>query len=92
MTSENAIKNQIKAYRNSARVPSLDFEPNEDSCSVSEFADYCFDLGQMTAAYYALAKFNLLEQKFKKVNNLHDFRNWTVILKRVTITLKSLLM
>ena len=73
MTSENAIKNQIKAYRNSARVPSLDFEPNEDSCSVSEFADYCFDLGQMTAAYYALAKFNLLEQKFKKVNNLHDF-------------------
>lgn len=73
MTSENAIENQIRAFRNSARIQALDFERYKDSYFISDFASYCFDLGQMAAAEYALAKFKLLDQKFRKADSLKDF-------------------
>lgn len=73
MTSEAAIKGQIKAYLCSARVQSLDFEPDEESHTIREFAEYCFDLGQKAAADYALAKFLQMEKKFNKVDSLEGF-------------------
>ena len=73
MTSVNAIENQIKAYRNSNRIQSLDFELDEETNSVQDFVGYCFDLGQMAAAEYALAKFKFREQAFVKVDDLRNF-------------------
>lgn len=73
MTSVNAVENQIKAYRHCNRIQSLDFEPDEETCSMSDFRGYCFDLGQITAAEYALAKFKMLDQSFMKVDSLKDF-------------------
>lgn len=73
MTTEGAIRGQIKAYLCSARVQALDFEPDEESHTIKEFAEYCFDLGQKAAAEYALAKFLLMEKKFNKVDSLEGF-------------------
>lgn len=73
MTSEAAIKGQIKAYLCSSRVQSLDFEPDEEAHTIKEFAEYCFDLGQKAAAQYSLAKFLQMEEKFHKVDSLEGF-------------------